>query len=173
MSRLSGFGPAPIGRLARLRRLLFGQPRPREPAPSRFRITPADKAEPRVHPRAGGASFSRMQMQLAASLHAVPGTRKSLRHLAHFERSLAVKGAGALDALSIDRLRRVHAELLILLSVAPSSAGLVALEQGMAESLAVRCARSEPDAGVQVSDGTLADFDQLVIDTDLAPLPDR
>ena len=76
-------------------------------------------------------------------------------------------------ALSIDRLRLAHAELIIPRRVAPLSAGRVLLEQSMSESLATCSAGCELDDGVHVSDGTLDEIDQLVIDTDFAALSDR
>jgi hypothetical protein len=172
-SKVSSFAPVPLAsmnRLARLRRLLFGKNAPRARPHSRFH--PIDTRQPLTPHSPGGEAFVQMQMHLAASLSALPGIRRSLRHLAHFEKSLVAKGSGALDALSIDRLRRAHAELAILLRVAPSSAGLISLERSMRDSLELRCSRRESNTGVQVSDGTLADFDQMVIDTDAAPLPD-
>jgi hypothetical protein len=175
MSKLSGVGPAPatsVGPLAWLRRLFFGKARARE-AVAHSLSSSIDRPWSPRRQRAASALFAQMQTQLAAALSAAPRTRKSLRHLAHFEKSLVSKGSGALDALTIDRLRRAHSELLILLRVAPASVDLIALEKSMRDSLELRCARREPNSGVQVSDGTLADFDRVVIDTDIAQLWDH
>ena len=133
-----------------------------------------------VSRRADATLYMEMHLQLAASLNAAAGTRNALRHLAHFEKAFAARGLDAIELLATTRLRRTHAELVILMNVAPASLGLASLETRLRDTLAARSSSAlaqgvarvagEADAAVQVSEGTQGDFDQAVADSDLAGL---
>ena len=165
-----------------LGRLVFGKTELREQQPvSTHGSEHRTRTSSRRH-RAEAAIFAQIHKDLAAALHAVPGTRKSLRYLAHLDRSLHSTGADALAVTPVRILRRAQSELGILLSVAPSSVGLVALGSRLTACLAIRdsapgalddaSASAAFDGALLVSEASLADFDQAVTDSEMAPLGD-
>ena len=118
-----------------LRKLVFGTTRLREQSSSHSMFATIARPAPAKPRKLEELALKRLRAELASTLGAVTGTRRVLRHLDHLERAL-LDGPVALAGIPPRVLRRMHAEMRILLNVAPASVGLVALERRLKDCLA-------------------------------------